>query len=252
MSGPVSIRQSASWQTFGMGLFEDVAEVVRGRFSPSHDLTRTKKEDRTTTLYSAVMEQFGLDLTDSALSARNHDEIRRAVRWFYSVLDEVTGERSEPWAMRAERTEGEILDALAEASKRYPTTEFDGLSADLRVGLTKVAGRGKMRGALACEATRVSLLRGVDFAHVIGRLAEDGLTDAQVLHELESVPGEIEVKAAEWKIAAKWAICYNDYIATDPPDTTLGAFCRWLSVEWGEMTDDALSQRLEEISGAPK
>lgn len=235
-----------------MGLFEKVAEVVRGRFTPSHDLTRTKKDVRTTTLYSSVMEHFGLDLVDSALSARNHAEIRKAVRFFYSVLDEVTGERSEPWAMRSERTEVEILAALAEASKRYPTTEFDELTADLRIGHAKVAGRGKMRGALACEAKRVALLREVDFAQVIGRLADDDCTDAEVLHEWESVPGEVEVKAADWQVAARWALAYNDFTSKNPGDTTLGAFCRWLSDEWGEMTDDALSRRLQEVSGAAK
>jgi hypothetical protein len=232
-----------------MGLFDDVAKVVKGRFTPSHDLTRTKKEDRTTTLYSAVMEHLGFDLVDSVLSARNHGEIRRAVRWFYSVLDEVTGERSEPWAMRPERTEAEVLKVLGEASKRYPFTEFDLLTADLRIGLTKVAGRGKMRGALACE---VAYLRGVDFAQVIGRLADDDLSDCEVLDELEAVPGEMEAKAADWKIAAGWALAYNTFTSKDSSDTTLGAFCRWLSDEWGEMTDERLTERLQEVSGAPK
>ena len=235
-----------------MSLFGNVAEVLEGRFTPSHDLTRTKKAERVTTLYSALMEHFGLDLADSSLSARNHVEIRRAVRWFYSVLDDVAGERSEPWAMRPERTEAEIRGVLAEASKRYPTTEFDELTADLRIGLTKVAGRGKMRGALACEATRVSSLRKVDFAQVIGRLAADDLTDAEVLAEWESVPGEIDVKATDWKIAAKWALAYNDFASKNESDMTLGAFCRWISTEWDEMTDEGLAQRIDAALEAAK
>lgn len=232
-----------------MALFENIADVLRGRFVPVDDLTQKKKSERPFTLYSAVMENFGIGSTDTLFSARNHAELRRAVRWTYSILDEVTGTRSEPWAMQLERTESEILDALSEAGRQHPATEFDDLRGDLRVGLGKVAGRGKMRGALACEATRVAFISGSDFAEVISRLADDGVRDEEILAELEAIPGTIEQKEADWTVAANWALRFNDYASADPANTSLSAYCRWLSEDWSDMTDERLMARLENVAG---
>lgn len=231
-----------------MALFEDIANVLRGRFVPVDDLTRKKKSDRPFTLYSAVMENFGIGAADTLFSARNHSELRRAVRWVYSVLDEVTETRSQPWAMELTRTEGEVLEVLREAGRRHSSTEFDGLSADLRVGLGKVAGRGKIRGALACEATRVAVLEGVDFAKVIARLASENVRDEEVLTDLESIPGTIEQKDADWTMASKWALHYNEFASADPANSSLGSYCRWIADDWTEMTDDLLMERLEKVS----
>ena len=228
-----------------LSLFENVALVLRGRFAPIDNLSRKKKDDRPVTLFSAVLGNFGLGHSDSFLSARNHQEIHRAVKWTYSVLDDVTGTRSQLWAMQPGRTENEVVDVLVKAGLRHPATEFDGLTADLRVGLAKVAGRGKMRGALACEAARVAYLSDTDFAEVISPLVLEGMTDDDVLADLESVSGAIRTGDADWSTAKKWTLGYNEYAKTDPLNLSLGAYCMWLANGWKDITDEQLTVCLD-------
>ena len=230
-----------------LSVFERVASVISGRFIPVDDLTRKKKDERPVTLFSAVMGSFGLDHKDSFLSARNHDELRRAVKWTYSILDEVTETRSQPWAMQPGRAEKEVVNALFEAGRRHPSTAFDGLTADLRVGLSRVTGRGKMRGAIACEAARAAVLKDIEFAEVISPLASEGVSDDDLLAELESLPGQVETEDVDWPVAKKWTLGYNEYLKTEPLDLSLGAYCAWLIPGWRDVTNEQLIACLESI-----
>lgn len=225
-------------------MFAKVESVLSGRFVPAIDASRSyKKNERPFTLYSALMESLGLGFGDSVLSARNHDAIVAAVRHFYAALDSVTGERSQVWAMRPSRTEDEIVAALRAAAGQFAPTDFDGLVADLRVGLGKVAGRGKFRGAVAVEATRVACLERRPFVDVLEALFGREVPDAEALSCLESVPGDIDVADADWSPAISFANAYGEFLANDPDDMSLWSYWHWLRASSPIVSDQALSAR---------
>jgi hypothetical protein len=226
-------------------LFSAVASTLSGRFVSAVD-DDVEQPEGAVTLYSALLETFGLGSADSTLSASNHAELKAAISWFYATLDDVVGDRSEPWAMRAGRTESEVLDALGRASRRFPVTEFDDLRAVLRTGLHKVPGRGKIRGAVAVEATRVARVTGRSFSLTIGDTFVDGVSDADGLSALERVVGHIEVKGTDWAPAIAWSRGYNDFLASEPADVSLMAFCKWISDDWS-LSDGDLVQRLDSL-----
>ena len=226
-------------------LFAAVGSRLRGRFVAAVG-DNVEQPEGAVTLYSALLETFGLGSADSTLSATNHAELKAAIRWFYATLDDVVGDRSEPWAMRAGRTESEVLDALGRASRRFPVTEFDDLRAVLRTGLHKVPGRGKIRGAVAVEATCVARATGRSFSLTIGDTFVDGVSDADGLSALELVEGQIEVKGTDWSPASAWSRAYGDYLASEPTDVSLAAYCRWISDDWS-LSDGDLVQRLSSL-----
>lgn len=225
-------------------LFERAAELLNGRFVPVAD-----KGNDGISLYSAVLENFGLEAIDSVLSARNHAEVRAGLHWFYSTLSATLGERSDTWAMRPSRTESEILNVLERARKAHPTTEFDDVKAVLRIGINKVAGRGKPRGSIAVEAVRVAHLTGQSFSQTISESLRPGTSDLEALALLEAVAGDCDPKTVDWKTAAQWSLAYSAFTATDPQDVSLAAYCAWISDDWS-LSDGDLLQRLERVRAA--
>jgi hypothetical protein len=223
-------------------LFAEVAELLRGSFAPAEE-----KGSDARSLYSAVLKRFDLESSDSVLSARNHTQVRAGVRWFYAMLSEILGERSDTWAMRPERTEAEVVDLLGRASEAFSVTEFDNVKAVLRVGINKVPGRGKPRGSIAVEAVRVAHLKDQSFAQTISEAFSQGSSDLEALERLEAVVGDCEPRNVDWKPAAKWSLGYSRFAATDPDDVSLAAYCAWISDDW-RLSDADLVQRLAKLT----
>ena len=232
-----------------MGIFERVSDTLRGRFTPAADLKEAGEElGNPTTLYGAICETVGLRPTDSAMSASNHQAIRGAIRAIYEALDEVIGERSQPWAMRPERTEQEVLDALSRAASRNPNTDYDDVQAQIRVGVSKVGGRGKLRGALASEVARVAHVQQRPFAQVLADHLIDGRSEIDALVALEAVGGLAEQRDINWTTAQAWSRGYGRY-TSESSDLSLLGYCRWLSTDWGDLGDEALIEAVVRVEG---
>lgn len=231
-----------------MVVFRSISDLARGNFAPVAEPSQgVKAAERRYTLYSAVAQHFGIGHSDSVLSARNHNEIARAIAWVYSVLDEVVGARSQPWAMQPERTEEDVVAALDRAGQKYPTTPFDAVTADIRAGNARLPGRGKPRSAVACEAVRVSYGRGVSFAAVIAEVATLNLGDMAMVEHLEQQPGDLPERGVDWATATAWASGYGLFLAGEPDDHRLCAYCTWLFDDWTGVDDSVLLGRLIEV-----
>jgi len=227
-----------------MMIFAEVAELLRGRFAPAEEKGRDA-----ISLYSAVLKRFGLESSDSVLSARNHTEVREGVRWFYARLSETLGQRSDTWAMRSERTEAEVVELLGRASEAFSVTEFDSVKAVLRIGINRVPGRGKPRGSIAVEAIRVAHVKGQSFTQTISEALPRGSSDLEALERLEVIIGDCDPRNVDWKPAAKWSLGYSKFSATDPDDLSLAAYCAWISDDWS-FSDADLLGRLERLTAS--
>lgn len=204
------------------------------------------------TLYSAIATEFGLKFQDSTLVATNHKEITSGIRWTYARLDELSGTRTETWAMKLERTELEVLDLLTRASAAHPETPYDNVKAKHRPGTTKLLGRGKLRSAIACEAGRVGHTTGVGFAQALGTALTDATGDMELLFKLEQIAGEVDVKSVDWKLPAAWVEAAGVFFEGDDQSWQLRKFCFSLSTEWATMDDTKLLSLVESVKAGSR
>lgn len=232
-----------------MTIFEAVAQIITGKFIPAVDTSKKyDKENRPTTLYNALMTHLGFGTQDSVLSAVNHHEMSETIRWFYATLDDVLGQRSQPWSMRPERTEGEVVDLLKKASGTAGSTTHDYVVAEIRPGNTKLAGRGKHRAAIGIEATLIASTTDSSFASVIREVFSSAPSDRDALSTLEQRRLEEVPETIDWTPAKAWASGYSTYSSQEDARPNLAAYCEWLFTSWEDVTNEDLINRVKELT----
>ncbi len=209
--------------------------------------TATKAADRAVTLYSAIATEFGLKFQDSTLVATNHQQLTDGIRWTYASLDNLSGTRTETWAMNPERTEEEVLNLLTRATATHPVTPYDDVKAQHRPGTTKLLGRGKFRSAIACEAARVGKVTGLGFSQALGSALAASTGDMGLLLWLEAIPGEVTVKDIDWTLPSAWVDAAGVFFEGDDPNWQLRDFCLSLTANWADIDDLSLLTLVESV-----
>jgi hypothetical protein len=192
-----------------------------------------------------LCHELGLGYDDSVLVATNHEELRQAIRWASDVLTSLLGTSFQPWSAAPTRTEADVLELLSRAAAVHPTTPVDDVSAQLRLGVNKVKGRGKPRGAIGAEAARVAHVQQLTLGQVLAPLAVGSPTDRQMLAELESIDGGPDEGEVYWKAASLWSVAAGEYLSRDLTTYSVAGFCNSLGDRWKELSGAPLEEFLK-------
>lgn len=229
-----------------MSLFYSIKRELEGRFVPRLDKDEAGSSGPSMmTLSRAIRISLGLGAGDSVLVATNHHDLREAIKFVDSELDKVLGHRADLWSMNVERTEPEVLSLLEKVIDLYPSTAYDTLYAEMRVGMNKVLGRGKYRSAIACEAARVAYLTGKDFSQVLAPLVEAQKRDEDMLSCLEKIDGKISINDVDWALPKSWTDAAGVYFQGDVSSWQIHSFCTSIAPDWSQIDDKALYRLTE-------
>lgn len=202
-----------------MRLLPILIETLSGRFEPVAE--RAEYEEQLT-LYAAVKSAIGMDPDAAIIGYREHRQIRLLVRSFYAALTSAVDGIGEPWAMRPDRTELEVLDVLGRMTGSEDLMVPETVTA--RPGLKRLAGSGRLRSVLSGEVAAIANYSSADFYEVMRSVVDAPYSDAELLERVDSlsVPSWVNSEI-DWKEAKAFAVRAGDFLRS-APGAPLSAF----------------------------